>query len=110
MKSDLQSKMAYLKYLRVSAKFCEPCDCPRRRVHKYCQTAQIIKNQRIYCEKCAAQYNLFIKEERVCSGKLISLLFKYLFFTLLLILATAGILVLDGYLKTRHALDNPEEA
>ena len=79
-------------------------------MHKYCQTAQIIKNQRIYCEKCGAQYNLFIKEERVCSTKLIALLFKYLFFTLLLILATAAILVLDGYLKTQYALEHKEEA
>ena len=53
MKQDLESQQAYLKYLKVSAKFCQPCECPRKRVHTYCQTAQIILNQRIYCEKCA---------------------------------------------------------
>ena len=38
------------------------------------------------------------------------MLFKYFFFTLLLILATAAILVLDGYLKTKHAIEHQEEA
>ena len=44
MKQDLMLKLAYLKYLKVSAKFCQPCECPRKRVHTYCQTAHIIRN------------------------------------------------------------------
>ena len=110
MKQDLLAKLAYLKYLKVSAKFCQPCECPRKKVHTYCQTAQIIRNQRIYCEKCGGQYNLFIKEERVCSSKFVSLLVKYFLFTLLLIVVTSGFLVLDGYLKMRYAQENPEIA
>ena len=27
MKQDVKEKLMYLKYLRVSGKFCEPCDC-----------------------------------------------------------------------------------
>ena len=46
---------------------------------------------------------MFIKEERVCSSKFISLLVKYFLFTLLLIAVTSAFLVLDGYLKMRHA-------
>jgi len=110
MKQDLLAKLAYLKYLKVSAKFCTPCECPRKRVHIYCQTASIVRNQRIYCEKCGGQFNLFIKEERVCSSKFITLLLKYFLLTLLLIVVTTGFLVLDGYLKMRHAQRNPELA
>ena len=46
---------------------------------------------------------MFIKEERVCSSKFIALLVKYFFFTLLLIAVTSGFLILDGYLKMKHA-------
>jgi len=53
---------------------------------------------------------LFIKEERVCSSKFIALLVKYFLFTLLLIAVTSGFLILDGYLKMRHAQQNPELA
>lgn len=44
MKIDLQAKLSYFKFLKVSAKFCQPCECPRKNVHTYCQTAQIIIN------------------------------------------------------------------
>lgn len=107
MKQDLMLKLSYLKYLKVSAKFCQPCECPHKKVHVYCQTAQIIRSQRIYCEKCAGQYNLYIKEERVCSSKFVALLVKYFLFTLLLLTVTAAFLMLDGYLKMRHAQMHP---
>lgn len=53
---------------------------------------------------------MYIKEERICSSKFVQLLIKYFFFTLLLICLTAGILILDGYLKTIHAKVHPERA
>ena len=65
---------------------------------------------RIYCDKCGGQFNLFIKEERVCSSKFVALLVKYFLFTLLLIAMTMGFLMLDGYLKMKHAQRNPETA
>ena len=99
-----------MKYIKVSARFCQPCQCPRKKVHVYCQTAQIIISQRIYCEKCGGQYNFLIKEERVCSSKFIYLLVKYFALTLLLIAITAGLLILDGYLKNLHAKKNPDNA
>lgn len=49
-----------------------------------------------------------IREEHLCSSKLIFLLIKYFFFIILLIVVTAGFLVLDGYLKMRHAKYNPK--
>lgn len=52
MRQDLAQKAVYLKYLKISAKFCQPCECKNRRVHTYCVTAQVIRSQRIYCEKC----------------------------------------------------------
>ena len=51
-----------------------------------------------------------IKEERVCSSKFIYLLVKYFALTMLLIAITAALLILDGYLKNKHAKDNPETA
>ena len=79
-------------------------------MHSYCQTAQIIRNQRVYCDKCGGQYNLFIKEERVCSSKFVALLVKYFLFTVLLLAVTTGFLMLDGYLKMKHAQRNPQAA
>lgn len=110
MKQDLQAKLAYLKYLRVSAKFCDPCECPRRKVHKYCLTAQIIQNQRIYCDKCGSQYNFFVQQENLCSAKLITLVMKYFLMVILLFSITTGFLILDGFMKTRYAKTHPEES
>ena len=47
-----------------------------------------------------------IKEERVCSSKFIYLLVKYFALTLLLIAITAGLLIIDGYLKYMFAKDH----
>ncbi len=111
MKQDLlQSRLSYLKYLRVSAKFIDPCQCPRRKVHTYCQTAQIIMNQRIYCDRCGSHFNLFIKEETLCNSKLIQRLIQYFFLILLLVSVNTGFLILDGFMKTRHAAQHPEQA
>ena len=38
------------------------------------------------------------------------MIMKYLFYTLLLLCITAAVLMLDGYLKTLHARENPEQA
>ena len=45
LKTDMEAKANYLKYLKISAKFIKPCLCnERKRVHSYCQTALIIRN------------------------------------------------------------------
>ena len=36
MKQHVKERVMYLKYLRVSGKFCEPCDCKNISVHRYC--------------------------------------------------------------------------
>ena len=46
----------------------------------------------------------------MCSGKLLSLLFKYFLFLMIMFFFAASFLVLDAYLKTRQAQSNPEEA
>ena len=61
LKEDMEAKANYLKYLKISAKFINPCGCASNMVHSYCMTARIIRSQRIYCTKCGSAYNLFIK-------------------------------------------------
>ena len=39
----------------------------------------------------------------MCSGKLLSLLFKYFLFLMIMFFFAASFLVLDAYLKTRQA-------
>ena len=101
LKADMELKANYLKYLKISAKFLHPCSCKHRLEHSYCLTAMIIREQRIYCDKCGDAYNLFIKQEKMCSGKLISLLIKYFVFLVIMLVAAALFLILDALLKTR---------
>ena len=62
LKADMEAKVSYLQYLKISAKFIEPCSCVERlKVHTYCLTASIIREEKIYCAKCGDAYNLFIK-------------------------------------------------
>lgn len=103
MKMDVKEKVMYLKYLRVSGKFCEPCECKNKRVHRYCQTAKIIIDQRVYCDRCGGQYNLFIKQERLCSSKMISVVLKCLLFIIVFSAIVACLLIFDGYLKSMYA-------
>ena len=97
----MEAKANYLKYLKISAKFINPCACAAIMVHSYCMTAKIIRSQRIFCKKCGQAYNLFIKQEKMCSGKLLSLLFKYFLFLLIMLICAASFLILDAFLKTR---------
>ena len=106
----MEAKANYLKYLKISAKFINPCGCPSNQVHSYCMTAKIIRSQRIFCQRCGTAYNLFIKQEKMCSGKLLSLLFKYFLFLMIMFITAASFLILDAYLKTREAQNNPEVA
>jgi len=78
-------------------------------VHSYCMTAQIILKKSIYCEKCEFQYNLFVKEEALCSGMTSSLFMRYMFFLVSLTLFTAFILIADGMLKTASAQSSKHE-
>lgn len=79
-------------------------------VHSYCQTASIIRSKVIYCKKCGEAYDLFIKQEKMCSGKLLSLLFKYFLFLMIMLFFAASFLVLDAWLKTVEAQRNPVDA
>jgi hypothetical protein len=79
-------------------------------VHAYCLTASIIREEKIFCTKCGDAFNLFIKQERVCSGKLMALLVKYFIFLLLMLLCAALFLIVDAYLKTLNAEKEPEIA
>ena len=110
LKTDMEAKANYLKYLKISAKFIKPCLCERKQVHSYCQTARIIRNQKIYCEKCGEAFNLFIKKEKKCSAKLVALLTKYFLFLLIMLVCAASFLITDAFLKTEQAKEEPEAA
>ena len=106
----MEAKANYLKYLKISAKFINPCGCHYNYVHSYCMTARIIRSQRIYCKKCGHAYNLYIKQEKMCSGKLLSLLFKYFLFLMIMFGCAASFLIVDAWLKTREAQRTPDIA
>lgn len=106
----MDNKAEYLKYLKISARFINPCLCKNIDVHSYCQTASIIRSKIIYCKRCREAYDLFIKQEKMCSGKLLSLLFKYFLFLMIMFFFAALFLVLDAYLKTIEAERNPDVA
>ena len=108
LKTDMEAKANYLKYLKISAKFISPCNCKSRMVHSYCITAWIIRSKRIFCTKCGAAYNMFIKQEKMCSGKLLTLLFKYFLFLMIMFMAAAFFLILDAFMKTRQASFDPD--
>ena len=71
-------------------------------------TALIIRSQKIICDKCGKNYNMYIKEERFCSNKIFQLLIKYIMIFVVTTGIMIGFLVLDSFIKTRHASNNPE--
>ena len=77
-------------------------------VHSYCMTARIILDQSINCKICESQYNLFVKEEALCSGMTSSLFLRYLFFLGTITAFTTCILIADGMLKTAKEQSNPK--
>ena len=100
MKKDLEDQADYLKYLKVSQELVRPCLCKEKVYHQYCMTANVIRNNTIYCKKCDMAYYIFVKKEKFCNAKLIRMLFDYCLFMVLIILVAAFVLILDGYLKT----------
>ena len=107
MKQDLENHLNYLKTLRVSSKFIQPCNCMDKDVHTYCMTASIIHKKRIYCEKCSNYYKLFVKQEKLCSGQLLTLICNYIAVLIFTVGCIIGILIFDSYLKTVHAKSQP---
>ena len=55
-------------------------------------------------------YDLFVRKEKLCNVKLINLLFKYVLFIVMIVLISATVLVIDGYLKTINAHSDIEQA
>ena len=73
-------------------------------------TANVIRNNDIFCKDCDMAYDIFVKKEKFCNAKLIRLLFTYFVFMINIVLIAAAILVIDGYLKTMHAHKDLEQA
>ena len=66
-------------------------------------SANVVRNNSIYCTDCDMAYDIFVKKEKFFSDKLMSLLFSYFIFTLGILVMSAIVLVLDAYLKTLAA-------
>ena len=41
-------------------------------------TANVIRNNNIYCKKCDMAYDIYVKKEKFFNAKLLRLLFTYL--------------------------------
>ena len=110
MKKDLENKAEYLKYLKVSQELIRPCYCKDKVYHQYCKSADVVRNNSIYCKDCDMAYDIFVKKEKFCNEKLMSLIFSYSIFTLGILIVSAIVLVLDAYLKTLAAHKDLEKA
>ena len=66
-------------------------------------TANDIRNNSIYCKQCDMAYEIFVKKEKLCNGKMMRLLFTYFIFVLSIVIMSALVLILDAYLKVLHA-------
>ena len=108
LKEDMQKKAAFLRYLKVSTKFIEPCLC-QDPVHQYCISALVTRTKKIYCQTCNQPYKYFIKEEKICNTKLLKLIAAYIVVFAASMVATVGLMIIDGYLKYLHVRDHPEK-
>ena len=68
LRQDYIDKSPYLKYLRISSKFIQVCDCSWKNCHSYCVTAYVLRTQKIYCVDCDAFFQLYVKDERLFTG------------------------------------------
>lgn len=107
LKEDMRKRAAYLKYLKVSTKFIESCECPEP-VHSYCLSALVTRTRKIQCNNCNEPFNYFIKKEKICNAKLLKLIIGYLLVFGIAMICTAGLIILDGWMKYKHAQDNPD--
>ena len=102
LKKDFNNKRQYLKFLRINAKYINPCNCEDKLHHAYCVTAQVVRTQKIYCKDCGAYYHLYVKSEKLCSSQLFSVIGRYICLFILLIAFAQCTLLLDSFLKQNH--------
>ena len=110
MKADLEKQAEYQKHLKVSPKLIKPCPCEGKVYHQYCMTAHVMRNNVIHCKTCDSAYDVFVKKEKFCNPKLVRLIFNYVVFLILAVIFAAGVLIIDGYLKTYFAHLDLEQA
>ena len=114
MKVKFQQKSSILKYIKISNKWVSPCHCLANgrkpfQVHAYCLTAWIIIDQSIACDTCQFQYNLYIREEAICSGKLFTIIIQYIIVLLVILIFGILFLTADTIMKIEHAQTEPKE-
>jgi hypothetical protein len=99
LKEDLQNNRLYLKHLKIKNNFIHPCNCANKFVHSYCLTAKVVRQQKIYCDDCGAYYHLFVKGEKLCSQHLQTVLVRYIYYFIMMIIFAQATLFLDSHLK-----------
>lgn len=65
----------------------------------------MIINKQIYCKQCDSYYQLYVKNEKLCSQQLIKVMIRYIGMFLILIAFAQAILFVDSYLKQRYAYE-----
>ena len=66
-------------------------------------SANVVRNNTIFCTQCDMVYDIFVKKEKFCNDKLMRLFSSYTIFTVGILIVSAAVLVLDAYLKTFEA-------
>lgn len=111
LRNDYYSGCEYIKVLKVSQHFVEPCACrDLPAVHAYCMTAKIIRSQHINCDRCRQYYRLYIKQEKICTGKFVQTLTRYACLFFLIIFFAAFFLVLNSYLQSSNSKSSGESS
>jgi len=95
----------YLKFIKVSSKFIQICDCSHKMCHTYCVTAFVLRKQQIYCQDCLHFYRLYVRSERIFSvmytSRLVNIVALFMFYGL----AIWGLYEIDYYLKRSTVKD-----
>lgn len=59
----------------------------------------MIRSGCVYCQKCKQQYKLFVKEEQICSRKLVTLAGLYFLAIFGTMMVFSGLVLADSYAK-----------
>jgi hypothetical protein len=106
LKQDYLNNKLYIKYLKITSKLINVCDCEWKKCHSYCATAFVLRTQKIYCRDCYTYFYLYVKSSRLFTGELLTDIVLYLIRFVLLIGVIYGVFVVDRLLKTDDAERN----
>mmetsp|Transcript_9655 Transcript_9655/g.16220 ORF Transcript_9655/g.16220 Transcript_9655/m.16220 type:complete len:201 (-) Transcript_9655:256-858(-) len=106
LKQDFVQQQEYFKILKVNSKFVQSCECPRKIVHQYCGTAQILRTKVIYCDSCKSYFKLRLQKEKLISPQTFRTLSKLALFYIAMQVTILGVGELDKRMKVDYAKQN----